>query len=233
MDISGKTALITGASRGLGRAVAEALGAAGAQVIAVARTVGGLEEADDAIRAAGGAGAVLVPLDITDDPGLARLGAAINDRWGHLDLWVHTAINATMLAPPEHIEPKEFDRALAVNVTALQRLIRVVDPLLRQSPAGRAVFIDDGTRPTPNNAAYLASKQAQKTLTQAWDSGLAGASNVRVLTALAPPMPTALRARWHPGEDQSALTAPTEVSRRLLAALSQGATGSLDLTAAG
>lgn len=232
MDISGKTALITGASRGLGRAVTEALGAAGAQIIAVARTVGGLEEADDAIRAAGGPGAVLVPLDITDDPGLGRLGAAINDRWGHLDLWVHTAVNATMLAPVQHIEPSEFDRALAVNVVALQRLIRVVDPLLRQSAAGHAVFIDDGAVPSPNNATYLASKNAQRTLTQAWESGLAGASQVRVLTALAPPMPTALRARWHPGEDQSALTAPTEVSRRLLAALAQDVSGSVDLTTA-
>ena len=91
-DLNDRIALVTGASRGLGRALALALGTAGAQVVAVARTVGGLEELDDAIRAAGGPGALLVPLDICDDDGLARMGAALHERWGRLDLWAHTAV---------------------------------------------------------------------------------------------------------------------------------------------
>ena len=229
MDIQDKVALITGASRGLGRAVAETMGAAGAQVIAVARTVGGLEEVDDAIRAAGGPGAVLVPLDITDDPGLSRLGAAIHERWGRLDIWVHSAVAAPMLSPAEHIEADQMDLAGAVNVIALQRLIRALDPLLRQSPAGRAVFLDDPIEPDAFNAVYCAGKAGQRVLAEAWGKGIAQTTPARVIHALAPPMPTGLRAKWFPGEDRSSLTPPALVAQRLLCALAGDADGVVDL----
>ena len=131
--------LVTGASRGLGYATAEALAGPGTQIIALARTVGGLEELDDRIKSKGGA-ATLVPLDITDDGGLERLGLSIHERWGRLDAWVHTAAHAVPLAPAEHIAPKDLDRALAVNTRATQRLIAMLDPLLRAAPQGRAVI---------------------------------------------------------------------------------------------
>jgi NAD(P)-dependent dehydrogenase (short-subunit alcohol dehydrogenase family) len=223
-------ALVTGASRGLGRSVAEALGAEGAHVIAVARTVGGLEELDDAIRASGG-DATLAPLDITDDPGLARLGAAIHDRWGRLDLWVHTAVETPPLAPAEHIDARDFDKAMATNARAVQRLIRVIDPLLRATKGARAVLIDDPDAGLKFHGAYAAGKQAASALTRAWAQEVR-AIGPKVIHAAVPPMPTALRARFHPGEDRAALTAPSAVAARLLDALSAGdAPERLDLRA--
>src|SRR5690625_1061260 len=130
--LHGKIALVTGASRGLGFALARQLGLAGAHVIALARTSGGLEELDDAIRDGGGT-ATLVPLDLTDEPALARLGATIYERWGRIDFWAHTAIHAPALSPAHHIDSKDFDRAVEINLRVTQRLIRVLDPLLRQS----------------------------------------------------------------------------------------------------
>lgn len=218
-----KVALVTGASRGLGRATAQALGAGGAHVIALARTSGGLEELDDEIRAAGGT-ATLVPLDLTDDDGLARLGAAIYERWGRLDFWVHTAIFAPLLSPAHHIDPAHFDRALAFNVRATQRLIRVLDPLLRQAEAGRAVFPDDPDgRDARFHGAYQATKLAQMALASAWASEASATPNLRILTVTPPPMPTAMRSRFYPGEDRGRLTAPTEVARRLVEGLAAGA----------
>jgi NAD(P)-dependent dehydrogenase (short-subunit alcohol dehydrogenase family) len=214
-------ALVTGASRGLGRSVAEAPGAEGAHVVAVARTVGGLEELDDAIRAKGES-ATLVPLDINDDDGLARLGAAIHGRWGRLDLWVHTAVHTPPLAPAEHIDAKDFDKAMTTNARAVQRLIRVVDPLLRSTKGARAVFVEDVDATWKFHGAYAAGKQAATALTHAWaiETQTIGP---KVIHAAAPPMPTALRARFHPGEDRDALTHPAIVAGRLLDALADGA----------
>ncbi len=127
-----RIALVTGASRGFGFACAAAMGSAGAHVLALARTVGGLEELDDKISSTSGI-TTLIPLDICDDPGLERLGAAVHDRWGRIDLWLHTAIHAAPLQPAEHIDAGELDQTLATNIRAFQRLIRVVDPLLRLS----------------------------------------------------------------------------------------------------
>src|SRR5262249_39003185 len=133
----------TGASRGIGRATALALAKAGAHVIALARTTGGLEELDDAIKTAGGS-ATLVPADLRDYPALDRLGAALNERYGHLDAVVGNAGVLGPLSPLGHIDPKEWDEVMAVNVTANYRLIRSLDPLLRQAEAGRAVFVTSG-----------------------------------------------------------------------------------------
>ncbi len=146
--LAGKIALVTGASRGIGYATALALARAGAHVVAVARTVGGLEELDDAIRAVGGS-ATLVPLDLKDYDGIARLGAALNERYRRLDILVGNAGMLGPLSPLGHVEPKAWDEVIAVNVTANWHLIRAMDPLLRLSEAGRVVFVTSGVGTQP------------------------------------------------------------------------------------
>ena len=141
--LSGRLALITGASRGLGAAAALAYAREGAHCVLVARTVGGLEAVDDQIKALGGS-ATLVPLDVTDGPGIDRLGAALYERFGRLDVLLGNAGILGTLSPVGHIEPAVFERVMAVNVTANWRLIRSLDPLLRQSDAGRAIFVTSG-----------------------------------------------------------------------------------------
>ena len=160
-SLAGRIALITGASRGIGYATGIALARAGAHVVAVARTVGGLEELDDAVRAAGSA-ATLVPLDMRDYDGLYRLAAALNERHGRLDALIGNAAIAGVPSPLDHIEPKAWDEAFAVNVTANWHLIRAMDPLLRRSDAGRAVFVTSraATRARAYWAPYSVSKAA-------------------------------------------------------------------------
>ena len=142
-DPEGRVALVTGASRGLGYAVALALGASGIQVVAMARTVGGLEELADEIEAVGGPVPTLVPLSLTDEGGLQRLCLAIHQRWGHLDLAVHCAAHAAPLAPTAHISDRDFDTSLDVNLRGTHRLIVMLQPLLVASPAGRFVYVAD------------------------------------------------------------------------------------------
>lgn len=224
-----KVALVAGASRGLGYAVARALGVAGAHVIAVGRTVGGLEELDDEIKSVGGQ-ATLVPLDLTDDPALERLGAAIHERWGKLDLWIHTAIYPAGLTPVEHIDAKDLDRTLATNIRMPQRLIRVLDPLLRRSDAGRAVFFaDPSVEAQQFQATYAISKAAVGDMASRWGKEAAQTSNLRVVMAMAPPMATAVRARFHPGEDTTGHPTTADVAERLLRQLSADAQGTIDL----
>lgn len=209
-----KTALVTGATRGLGHAVALALAPAH-HIVAVGRTVGALEELDDAIRAKGGQ-ATLAPMDITVPEAMQQLCRGIFDRWGRLDLWVHAAIHAGPLAPAGHLADKDFDKCLAVNVKATQRLVMYVAPLL--GTTGRAVFFDDPRGGEPFFGHYGATKAAQIALARSWEAETrrTGPS----VAILAPrPMPTALRARFHPGEDRAALTPPGEEARRLLPAI--------------
>lgn len=228
-SLTGQTALVTGASRGLGYALAAALAAQGAHVLALARTVGGLEELDEEIQAAGGS-ATLIPLDLKDDAGLERMGAAIHERWGKLDLWAHTAISAPPLAPVEHIAAKDLDAAIAVNFRVTQRLIRVLDPLLRKSQTGKVVyFADTQDAARPFHATYLASKAASRTLFSSWKHTLEAVSPVRVTEAMLPPMPTALRLRFHPGEDTNELTKPSVLAARLVADLTKDLPDTLDL----
>ncbi len=212
--------LVTGASRGLGYATALAAGARGAHVLALARTVGGLEELDDAIRGAGGA-ATLIPLDLTDDPALERLGAAINERWGALDAWVHCAAHAPPLSPAGHIDAREFDRCLAVNARATQRLVRVLDPLLRAAPSGIAILTDDVREGQAFYGAYAATKAAARAIWTSWASE-ARHTNLRVALVRPPAMPTALRARFFPGENRARLTPTETVAASLWAALDAG-----------
>ena len=204
-------ALITGASRGLGHALALRL-ADTHHILAVGRTTGALEELDDAIQARGGA-ATLAPMDITTDAAMQQLCRGIHDRWGRLDLWVHTAVHAAPLAPAGHIGPKDLASSLDVNVTATQRLIAYVAPLL--GAGGRAVFFDDAQAGNPFFGAYGATKAAQIALARSWASESARTGPVvRILEPR--PMPTATRARFHPGEDRAALAPCADEAERLL-----------------
>ncbi len=211
-----KLALITGASRGLGAALALAVSATH-HVVAVARTIGGLEELDDRIGAAGGQ-ATLAPMDVTDPDAMAHLCRGIHDRWGHADLWCHTAIHAAPLSPAAHVAPKDWDRSVAVNATATATLIRMVEPLLLTAPAGRAVFFDDPRAGQKFFGAYGATKAAQMALVRSWAAETV--STGPAVAILEPrPLPTATRARFFPGEDRTGLGDPHEEARRLLAQL--------------
>lgn len=212
-------ALVTGASRGLGCAIAEHLAARGHHVVAVARTQGALEELDDRIRAAagpGGSGGVtLAPMDIRDAAAMQHLCRGLHDRWGSVAIWVHAAVHAPPLSPATMADEKDSAAALATNVTALQRLIVYVAPLLRAAGGGRAVFFDD-PMPPKFAGAYLATKAAQRALIQAWqaEATTEGAAAVHLLTPR--PMPTATRARFHPGEDRAALADIRAEAARLM-----------------
>jgi NAD(P)-dependent dehydrogenase (short-subunit alcohol dehydrogenase family) len=212
-DAVGEVALVTGASRGLGYALARALGARGARVVAVARTVGGLEELADAIEADGGTTPTLVPLSLTDDAGLQRLCLAIHERWGRLDLAMHCAANAPPLSPAPHIADKDFDQAFAVNVKATARLIAYLAPLL--GPSGRFVYPADARAGQPFFGSYGASKAAAEALVRSFAAETARIGP-RVTLVHPEPMPTALRARFFPGEDATRLTPCTTEAARLL-----------------
>lgn len=214
MTQSPKTALITGASRGLGHALALAL-APTHHVIAVGRTIGALEELDDAIQAAGGQ-ATLAPMDITVPEAMQQLCRGIHDRWGGLDLWVHTAVHAGPLAPAAHLADKDFDKSVAINLRAPTRLIGYIAPLLGQS--GTAVFFDDPRGGEKFFGHYGTTKAAQIALARSWAAETVKTGpHVRILTP--PPMPTATRARFYPGEDRSALTDVQTAAAGLLPAI--------------
>ena len=214
-------ALVTGASRGLGYAVASALGARGLQVAALARTVGGLEDLADAITAAGGPAPVLVPLSLTDDAGLQRLGLALHERWGRLDLVVHCAAHAAPLAPVPHIADKDFDTSLAVNLRATERLVTMLHPLLAASPAGHFIHVGDDCAGAPYHGSYGATKAGAEAIIRSFAAESAR-TGPRVSIFRPRPMPTALRARFHPGEDRAALTPCADEAARLIATLVDG-----------
>ncbi|SFI37424.1 SDR family NAD(P)-dependent oxidoreductase [Jannaschia pohangensis] len=207
-------ALVTGASRGLGCAVAEYLAARGHHVLAVARTQGALEELDDRIKAAGGQ-ATLAPMDVTNAGAMQHLCQSIHDRWGALPLWVHTAVHTPPLSPATMADEKDFAKTLATNVTALQRLIPYVDPLLRAAGRGQAVFFDD-PRPLKFASAYMAAKAAQRAMIEAWQAEAVTESAARVHLLTPAPMPTAVRARFHPGEDRAPLADTRAEAARLM-----------------
>lgn len=214
-------ALITGASRGLGAALAEALYVRGWQVVAVARSQGGLEELDDRLKALAapeGAGLTLAPLDLAEAEARAQLAEALTTRWGRLDLWAHTAVHAAPLAPAAHLDAKDFAKSLATNVTALAALIPALAPLLQAAPGAHALFFDDPRAGAPHFGAYGASKAAAKALVQSWQAESAKIGP-RVTLAAPPPMKTATRARFYPGEDRSPLTEPRAVAESLLKSL--------------
>lgn len=207
-----KTALITGASRGLGAAMAKAL-APTHHIIAVAKTVGGLEELDDAIQAQGGQ-ATLAPLDIATDAAMQQMCRSIYDRWGAIDLWVHTAVHAAPLAPADHVSDKDLSKSIEINITATSRLIRYIAPLLGKD--GLAVFFDDPRAGDKFFGGYGATKAAQIALARSWQAETVKTGpQVKILSPAA--MPTATRARFFPGEDRTALATPETEAQRLLA----------------
>ncbi len=211
-DLKGKIALVTGASRGIGYHLALQLAEAGAHVIAVARTQGGLEELDDQIKSAGGT-ATLVPLNLMDGPGIDRLGGAIYERWGKLDIFCANAAILGVISPIGHIEAKVFDRVMATNVTATWRMIRTLDPLLRLSDAGRAAIISSGSAHSCRAfwSAYAASKAAVEAFARSW---AAETNELRLRVNIVDPglARTAMRAQAVPGEDPSSLPKPAEVA---------------------
>jgi len=215
--LTGRLALVTGASRGIGRAIALSLASAGVHVIATARTQGGLEALDDEIFAATGERATLVPLDIRNGDGIDQLGRQIFDRWGKLDILVSAAGDLGALMPVGHLEPRTFERAVAVNLTSNFRLIRSMEPLLRRSDAGRAVFLTTGLARTalPFFSAYGASKAGLENLVQAWSDELAH-TPVRTVLLSPGPMRTRMRAQAFPGEDAEALLPPEAIVPTLL-----------------
>lgn len=215
-DLSNRIVLVTGASRGIGYFIAKELAAAGAHVIAVARTVGGLEELDDEIKAGGGS-ATLVPLDLTDMEGIDRLGGAIHERWGKLDVLVANAGILGVLSPIGHIEAKTFERVMAINVTATWRLVRSVDPLLRESDAGRAIVVSSGTAHSAKAfwGAYAASKAAVEALARSWADETRNMA-LRVNSVNPGATRTAMRAQAMPGEDPETLPHPSETAAKIL-----------------
>jgi len=214
--LEGRIAVVTGASRGIGYQAAKGFAVAGAHVIAVARTVGGLEELDDEINAAGGS-ATLVPLDLKDYEGIDRLGAAIFERWKKLDVLLANAGILGQLSPLGHIPPKIWDDVIAVNVTANWRLIRSFDPLLRQSDAGRALFLTSvlARQARPFWGPYAASKAAVEALAATYAKEVEK-TPIKVAAIDPGRTRTALRAQAMPGEDPETLPPPSAVVPHLI-----------------
>lgn len=214
--LEGRVALVTGASRGLGASAAIALAREGAHIIATARTEGGLTELDDAIKAVGGS-ATLVPVDIKDFPAIDRLGAAIYERWKKLDILVGNAGVLGKLTPVSHVDPKLWDEVMAVNVTANYRLIRSMDPLLRQSDAGRAVFMTSGLahKCWAYWGPYSISKAALEAMVKTYAAEIA-TTRVRANCFSPGATRTGMRASAMPGEDPMSLPHPDEVAAQVI-----------------
>lgn len=223
MSSEQRVALVTGASRGIGRAVAVALAEAGLHVIALARTQGALEELDDEIRAlrpGEQSPATLAPADLRDFAAIDRLGRAIYDRWGRLDVFVGNAGILGPVTPLHHVEPKQWDDTLALNVTANWRLIRALDPLLRASQSGRAAFITSGVAQREELRAYwgpyAVSKAALDALARTYAAETVNTSAVRVMLVNPGPLRTAMRAQAMPGEDPMSLRKPQELAPKIV-----------------
>jgi NAD(P)-dependent dehydrogenase (short-subunit alcohol dehydrogenase family) len=210
--LAGRLALITGASRGLGAAVAKRFAAEGAQLVLVARTVGGLEETDDAVRAAGGS-ATLVPLDLTDFDAIDRLGQSLHERFGRLDILVGNAGGLGTLSPVGHIRVRDWTEVINLNLTANWRLIRSLDPLLRASEAGRAIFVTDALarRPKAFWSAYAASKAGLEALVRVY-ADETERTKMRVNLVDPGRLRTRLRARAFPGEKPESVPGPESVA---------------------
>ncbi len=206
--LAGRTAVVTGASRGIGRSVALGLARAGAHVIAIARTRGGLEELDDDIKAAGGA-CSLITLNLKHGDKIDALGPTLYQRWQHIDIFVANAGILGTLTPVAHIQDRDWDEVMTINVTANVRLIRTLDPLLRRSDAGRAIFVSSGVAQNPRAywGEYAASKAALETLALCYAAETAS-TPVRVNIVNPGKTRTAMRAKAYPGEDPETLKTP-------------------------
>lgn len=220
LPLDGRVTLVTGATRGLGYAASLALAKAGSHIIAAGRTQGGLEDLDDEIKAMGRE-CTLVPMDLKNPDGIDQLGGIIYERWGRLDGLFSNAGVLGDITPAPHVEPKTFDEVMAVNFTANYRLIRSLDPLLRESKAGRALFVTSGVA-TSRRAfwgAYAASKSALETFVQSYAKEMA-ITNVKVNLLNPGAVRTAMRAKAIPGEDPSKLPDPSDVAPLVVEMLS-------------
>lgn len=217
--LEGRVALITGASRGIGAALALELARLGAQCVLVARTQGGLEEVDDAIRAAGGKPPTLLPFDLQKaEKDIDMIGPSIVQRFGRLDILVHNAGALNKLTPVAHIDPRDWAEVMAVNLTASWRLIRSCDPPLRASDAGRAVFLTTGAaqNPRPYWGMYGAAKAGMEHLVATWATEVES-TPLRVNLVDPGRVATKLRAAAYPGEDQTKLAQPADIAPGLAA----------------
>ena len=219
-EFAGRIALVTGASRGLGRAAALTLADTGAHVIATARTVGGLEELDDTIKARGGE-ATLVPFDLADGAAIDRLGAEIHRRWGRLDALFGNAGQLGIMTPLAHLDVDIWDQTLAINLTANWRLARAMDPLLRQSDAGRALFVTSGAARNcrPFWGTYSVSKAGLEALVRTYAAEMQSTA-VKANLIDPGPLRTAMRAKAMPGEDPLTLPEPESITGRIVEMLS-------------
>jgi NAD(P)-dependent dehydrogenase (short-subunit alcohol dehydrogenase family) len=215
-----KLALVTGASRGIGAATAQLLAGAGWHVIITARTEAGLAQVDDAIHAAGGT-ATIAPFDLTDGAAIDRLGQAVGTRWGRLDALILNAAELGTLAPVPHLDLKEWDRLVALNLTANMRLIRAFDPWLRQSAGGHVVAVTSSVGSTPRAywGGYAATKAALENLVHVYGLEVQTISAIRTHIVDPGATRTKMRALAYPGEDPQRLKPPEEAAKLILAAL--------------
>jgi NAD(P)-dependent dehydrogenase (short-subunit alcohol dehydrogenase family) len=220
MDLTGKIALVTGASRGIGAATAVALAKAGAHVVITARTEAGLTEVDDRIHAAGGT-ATIAPLDLRDFDAIDRLAAALANRWGKLDIAILNAATLGTLTPVPHIALKEWDQVVSLNLTANFRLIRAFDPLLRAADSGRIVALTSSVAVTHRAywGSYAATKAALEALLATYADEVRNITNIRAISFDPRATATVMRARAFPGEDATTLKTPADVANALVALL--------------
>ncbi len=216
-ELHGKLALVTGASRGIGAATAQALAAAGAHVVLTGRDVGALETVEEAIHQAGGA-ATIAPLDLTEADSIARLAHAIAGRWDALDVLVINAAYLPTLTPITQIEPKQFNQALLTNVVATQALLAAFDPLLRRAGAARVIGLTSsvGSQPRPFWAAYGSTKAAFESLLDSYAQEVEKLSPVRVAIVDPGATRTAMRAKAYPGEDPASVKPPETVAAHIV-----------------
>jgi NAD(P)-dependent dehydrogenase (short-subunit alcohol dehydrogenase family) len=217
-----RIALVTGASRGIGRAVALALAASGAHVVALARTVGGLEELDDAIRTSGSGSATLVPVDLKDGPAIDRLGAALYERFHHLDVLFANAGVLGPVTPVAHIDPKAWDMTVAVNLTSAFRLIRALHPLLLAAPEARALFVSssEAAASKPFLGLYAATKAGLEAMVASY-AGEVAHTSIRANLINPGPLRTRMRAELMPGEDPAQVAPPEAIVPDVLRMLSR------------
>ena len=220
-DLSGKLVLVTGATRGIGRAVAVATASAGAELIITGRTVGALEEVDDEIKA-GGSHATIVEMDMKDTAAMPRLAAAIAERWGRLDGLVANAAILTALTPVGHVTPEDWETNIAVNLTSQWHMIRAFDPLLRAAPAGRAILVTSGAAvgSRPFWGPYAATKAGLEALGRSW-AGESEQTSLRINMMNPGGTATTMRASAFPGEDPASLPQPADIAPAFLALLAE------------
>jgi NAD(P)-dependent dehydrogenase (short-subunit alcohol dehydrogenase family) len=231
--LAGRIALVTGASRGIGAAIARAYAREGAELILTARTTGGLEELDDEIRGISGKTSLLVPFDLKDFDAIDRLGAALYERFGRLDVLVGNAGVLGTLSPLGHISPKEFQEVIDINLTANWRLLRSLDPLLRQSEAGRAIFLTSGAARGPRAywGTYAISKAALEMMVGIYAQEI---QQTKVRANMIDPgrTRTRMRAKAYPGEDPQSLKTPDEIMEKFIDLATVSYTGNGELVKA-